>query len=132
MIIIIHVLCEFIHLLPLKLAKMLLMGSQYTCGSNSKLVQVCVAMATVGALVGGAAVVGDVLQPSQQSRVVVGTHPLGRHLLLQGHAALPGRGFSGPDHTVDLLETVRGAAADVVVNLVSGGCWCGGRAGLVW
>lgn len=96
--------------------------------------------------VGRAAVVGDVLQAAQQSRVVVGTNSFRRRLLLQRDAALPGRSLSGPDHAVDLLEALRdrgqrtqndslvkdqegwvewvwphvgGAAADVVVDLVS-------------
>lgn len=63
--------------------------------------------------------------------MVVGTDPLGGRLLLQRHAALPGRGLSGADHTVDLLQTVGGAAADVVVDLVSGGGRRGGGACLV-
>lgn len=54
---------------------------------------------------GGAAVVGHVLQAAQQRRVVVGADPLGRHLVLQGHAALPAAGaLPRPDHAVDLLE----------------------------
>lgn len=79
----------------------------------------------------GAAVVGDGLQAAQQGGVVVVTNPLGRRLLVQRHAALPGGRLSGPDHTVDLLETVGGAAADVIVNLVSGGGRRGGGACIV-
>lgn len=58
--------------------------------------------------VGRAAVVGHVLQAAQQSRVVVRTDPLWGLFLLQGHAALPGGSLSGPDHTVDLLQTLWG------------------------
>lgn len=83
------------------------------------------------ASVGGAAVVGDVLQAAQEGRVIVGTNPLGRHVIVQRHATLPGGGLSGSDHAVDLLEAVGGAAADVVVNLVSWRCWRGGGACLV-
>lgn len=57
--------------------------------------------------VGGAAVVGDVLQATEQSRVVIWTDPLGGRLTLQRQAALPGRCLSGADHTVDLLQTLR-------------------------
>lgn len=81
--------------------------------------------------VGGAAVVGDILQAAEQSRVVIWTDPLGGRLILQRQAALPGRCLSGADHTVDLLQTVGGAAADIVVNLVSGGGRCGDGACLV-
>ena len=56
--------------------------------------------------VGGAAVVGDVLQAAQQRRVVIGTDAFGRRLIVQRNAALPGGSFSGPDHAVDLLETL--------------------------
>lgn len=62
----------------------------------------CVCVASVG----GAAVVGDVLQAAEQGGVVVRTNPLGRRLLLQRHAALPGRSLSGPDHAVDLLQAL--------------------------
>lgn len=57
---------------------------------------------------GGAAVVGHILQAAQQRRLVVGTNPFGRRLVLQRHAALPGGGLSSPDHAVDLLEALRG------------------------
>lgn len=56
---------------------------------------------------GGAAVVGHVLQAAQQSGVVVRTDPLRGQLVLQRHAALPGGSLSGSDHAVDLLETLR-------------------------
>lgn len=62
---------------------------------------------------GGAAVVGHVLQAAQQRRVVVGTDPFGRRLVLQRHAALPGGSLSGPDHAVDLLEALRGQRSQV-------------------
>lgn len=62
---------------------------------------------------GGAAVVGHVLQAAQQRRVVFGTDPFGRRLVLQRHAALPGGSLSGPDHTVDLLEALRGQRSQV-------------------
>lgn len=58
--------------------------------------------------VGRAAVIGDVLQAAQQSRVVVRTDSLGGCFFLQGHAALPGGSLSSPDHTVDFLQTLRG------------------------
>ena len=55
---------------------------------------------------GGATVVGHVLQSAQEGGPVVVTHPLGRWLLLQLHAALLGGGLACPDHTVDLLQTL--------------------------
>ena len=58
--------------------------------------------------VGGAAVIGDVLQAAEQGGVIVGTNPLGGCLVVQGHAPLPGGSLPGPDHAVDLLETLRG------------------------
>lgn len=62
---------------------------------------------------GGAAVVGHVLQAAQQSRVVVRTHPLRGQLVLQRHAALPGGGLAGSDHAVDLLETLRSERSQI-------------------
>lgn len=61
-----------------------------------------------GGSVRGAAVVGDVLQTAEQRRVVVGTNPLGRQLLLQRHAALPDGSLTCSDHAVDLLQALRG------------------------
>lgn len=56
---------------------------------------------------GGAAVIGHVLQAAQQRRVVVGTNPLGRCLVLQGHAAFPAAwALPRADHAVDLLEAL--------------------------
>lgn len=63
--------------------------------------------------VGGAAVVGDVLQAAHQSRVAVGTDPFGRGLVFQGHAALPGWSFPSADHAVDLVESLRGQTSQV-------------------
>lgn len=57
--------------------------------------------------VGGAAVIGDVLQAAHQSRVAVRTNTFGRRLLVRRHAALPAGSLSGPNHAVDLLKTLR-------------------------
>lgn len=70
---------------------------------------------------GGAAVIGDVLQAAHQSGVVVGTNPFRGRLVIQGNAALPAGSLSGPDHAVDLLETIGWAGADIVRHTVPGG-----------
>lgn len=41
--------------------------------------------------------------------MVVGTDPLGGRVVLQGHSALPAGGLSGPDHAVDLVQTLGGS-----------------------
>lgn len=53
--------------------------------------------------------------------MVIRTHSLWGRLLLQWHAALSGGRLPCPDHAVDLMQTVGGAAADVVADLVPGG-----------
>lgn len=67
------------------------------------------------ASLGGAAVVGDVLQAAHQS-VGIGTDAFGRGSLLQSHATLPGRSLSGADHAVDLLETLKGQRSQISVQ----------------
>lgn len=57
-------------------------------------------------LVGGASVIGDILQAAQQGRMAVGTNPFGWRLLLQWNASLSGGRLPSPDHAVDLLEAL--------------------------
>lgn len=60
-------------------------------------------------LVGGASVIGNILQAAQQSRMAIRTNSFGWRLLLQRNTSLPGGGLPSPYHAVDLLEALGGS-----------------------
>ena len=66
---------------------------------------------------GGATVVGHVLQPAEQCRLVLWTRLLGLWLLLQGQAVLPAGTLPRADHAVDLPEALQGAIEDTEIRL---------------
>ena len=67
--------------------------------------------------VGEATVVGHVLQPAEQRRLVLWTRLLGLWLLLQGQAVLPAGTLPRADHAVDLPEALQGAMEDTNIRL---------------
>ena len=66
---------------------------------------------------GGATVVGHVLQPAEQRRLVLWTRLLGLWLRLQGQAVLPAGTLPRADHAVDLPEALQVAIEGTNIRL---------------